>query len=172
MEDITGEPFKGRAGAILDQAVWKHMGLKRGEYSLLNSIKCRPAENREPNTSEKRACKPWLMLQLNALNAEIIITLGAHAAQTILGKRYPMHELRELWFTDSRSGVDIVPTFHPMATAYVKARRQLFESDLATLKLTNGEISKTYREVRRVERCTIPFNEPQSLDGYGVILSP
>jgi DNA polymerase len=160
MEDIAGEPFRGRAGGILTTSVEKLMGLKRDEYSILNTIKCRPPENREPSADEKNKCRPWLMKQLQALDVSLIITLGTHAAQTLLQRKVSLNELREYWFTDTKTGIDMVPTFHPMATSYVKARKMLFERDLLSMcKTSSGMLSREYREVRNVQKFSLSIGQ-------------
>ena len=98
MEDITGEPFKGRSGTILNLLMEKALGLERGDYSILNSVKCRPPKNRDPSEHEKRACKPWLMEQLRTIQPTLIVTMGAHAAYSVLGERQPMKLLRENYY--------------------------------------------------------------------------
>jgi DNA polymerase len=171
LEDITGEPFVGRSGAILTQTVREQIGLEREEYSVLNSIKCRPPQNREPSDREKSCCRPWLMEQLRIIKPTIIVTLGAHGAATLLGERKPMHELRDHYYKVRGHPIHVVPTYHPMATAYVKARRADFEFDLSLIrKVSNHTLEKLYTGVRRHGRCTIPLDEPQNLNSGGIVL--
>ena len=165
MEDITGEPFKGQSGTILSAAVWEFMGLKRGDYTILNSVKCRPPQNRDPADREKKACRPWLLEQLRIIKPTVIVPLGAHGSHAVLGERRSMGELREICFKVDGHNCDVVPTYHPMATAYAKERRAGFEEDLRSI------LAKRYRETRQRGRCSIPIDAPQSLDGGGVALS-
>ena len=165
MEDMSGEPFMGRSGAILNVSIEMCTGLNRGDYSILNSVKCRPPQNRDPSDREKKACRPWLMEQLRLIRPEIIVTLGGHGAHAVLGEKKPMYDLREHYYAVDGYDCDVVPTYHPMATSYQKERKSGFEEDLKSIW------KKRYREVRSRGRCTLPFNAPQSLDGGGVALS-
>jgi DNA polymerase-3 subunit alpha len=75
-EDVAGKPFVGRSGMLLDRCISEN-GIKN--FCILNIIKCRPPENRKPTSEEVAACKPWLDQQLELLNPEIIVCLGATA---------------------------------------------------------------------------------------------
>ena len=164
MEDILGEPFVGRSGKILNDAMSRLLGLQRGDFSILNSVKCRPPDNREPTEEEKLKCRPWLLAQLRCIEPTIVVTLGVHGAIAILGERKHIDELRSHYYRIEEIGCDVVPTFHPMATAYVKARKEAFESDIKSL----GELK--YRESRKDGRCSFPSDAPQGIDGYGIAL--
>ena len=86
-EDVSGEPFVGRAGQLLTDMIQKGMGLKREAVYIANVIKCRPPNNRTPATDEITACKDYLLRQIEIIKPEVIIALGAPAAQTLLGTR-------------------------------------------------------------------------------------
>jgi uracil-DNA glycosylase family 4 len=73
-EDVTGKPFVGRSGMLLDRAI-KENGITN--FCILNILKCRPENNRKPTTEEVAACKPWLEQQLDLLNPKLIVCLGA-----------------------------------------------------------------------------------------------
>jgi uracil-DNA glycosylase family 4 len=112
------------------------------------------------------------MAQLRVIKPHVIVTLGAHAAHAILGERLPMEELRNHYYSvDGQEDMDVVPTFHPMATAYVKARRLMYEEDLNLFRrISDQRLSRDYRQVRQHGRCTLPLDEPQDLVGYGIVL--
>jgi uracil-DNA glycosylase len=63
-EDLTGRPFVGRAGRLLDAALTE-AGLKRSEVFITSVIKCRPPDNRKPKRYEIEACHPYLETQMN-----------------------------------------------------------------------------------------------------------
>ncbi|MFA6804352.1 MAG: uracil-DNA glycosylase, partial [Candidatus Methanomethylophilaceae archaeon] len=58
-EDMEGKPFVGRAGKILDE-IMLNAGLKREDFMITNTVKCRPPNNRDPTDEEMRACRPFL----------------------------------------------------------------------------------------------------------------
>ncbi len=96
------------------------MGLKRSEVFIGNILKCRPPENRDPRADEIINCLPYLQKQIEIINPEIIVALGAHAAKTLLNTTKPIGQLRGQ-FHEYYSGLDrppikLMPTYH---TAYL-----------------------------------------------------
>ena len=79
-EDAQGRPFVGRAGQLLDRIITA-MGLRRTDVYICNILKCRPPENRDPKPDEIFSCLPYLQTQLEVIEPEIIVALGAHAAR-------------------------------------------------------------------------------------------
>ena len=82
-EDLQGEPFVGRSGKLLDQAL-SAAGLARSEVFITNIVKCRPPGNRNPLPQEMDACYPYLVEQIQILRPRIVVTLGKVAAEYIL----------------------------------------------------------------------------------------
>lgn len=83
-EDERGAPFVGRAGALLDRALGE-AGLTRDQVFITNVVKCRPPQNRKPTPEERSACRPFLVGELDAAGAGVIVALGATAAQALVG---------------------------------------------------------------------------------------
>lgn len=110
-EDRTGVPFVGRSGQLLTDIITKGMGLARAEVAIVNVLKCRPPDNREPTNAEKEICTPWLDRQIELLDPKVIIPLGRHAAMHVLRVESPMGEMRQRVY--DQGGRKIVPTFHP-----------------------------------------------------------
>ena len=115
-EDAQGRPFVGRAGQLLDKII-NAMGLKRSDVYICNILKSRPPGNRDPKPDEINACLPYLQSQLEIIEPEIIIALGAHAARTLLDTNKPIGQLRGQ-FHDYYTGLDHPPiklmaTYHP-----------------------------------------------------------
>lgn len=83
-EDETGIPFCGMAGNILETTAFRY-GLKRKEhYHILNVLKCRPPENRDPRIEEFNNCKPFLDHQLKVVKPRVIVALGRYAQAYVL----------------------------------------------------------------------------------------
>jgi DNA polymerase len=109
-EDRQGEPFVGRAGQLLTRII-ESMGLQRAEVYIANVVKCRPPENRTPQTDEITTCSPFMFQQILAIRPRVLVCLGTPATQTVLGTRSTITRLRGR-FHDV-AGIRIMPTFHP-----------------------------------------------------------
>ena len=83
-EDAIGKPFVGPAGKLLDNMLTA-LGLHRDhQVYIANIVKCRPPNNRNPNTNETEQCQPYLIRQIELIKPKIIIALGKVAAQNLL----------------------------------------------------------------------------------------
>ncbi len=110
-EDARGVPFVGRAGQLLTDIIVKGMRLERAHASIVNVLKCRPPQNRDPAPAEKAMCTPWLDRQIELVAPRVLIPLGRHAAQHLLGNDLSMGALRgRIW---TRGAAKVVPTYHP-----------------------------------------------------------
>jgi len=114
-EDKTGRPFVGRGGQLLTDMITKGMGLQREEIFILNTIKCRPPENRVPLPDEQANCRGYLDRQFTILRPEFLCLLGKTAALAILQLENPqtanMSVLRGKWF--DYQGIRTIVTYHP-----------------------------------------------------------
>lgn len=151
-EDMTGIPFVGRSGKLLDKMIGA-MGLSRdGEASrdgepsksiyIANVVKCRPPENRQPSPQETAACSPYLMKQIEWVRPQVIVTLGLPATQLILGLKLPMGQMRGKWH--AWRGIKVMPTYHPsyVLRSYNEQTRRAVWSDLQLVMIELGlEIS-------------------------------
>jgi DNA polymerase len=109
-EDIRGEPFVGPAGQLLTRII-AAIGLTREHVYLLNVIKCRPPQNRNPQPDEIAACRPILQAQLACLQPRVLCALGTFAAQTLLQTEERISRLRGRFH---RLGdLQVMPTYHP-----------------------------------------------------------
>jgi DNA polymerase len=93
-EDIAGLPFIGPAGKVLDSAL-DEAGIDREQVFITNVVKhfkWRPEGKRRlherPNPAEVRACHPWLAAELDVVRPNLVVFLGATAAQSILGSKF------------------------------------------------------------------------------------
>lgn len=119
-EDRTGLAFVGRAGELLTAMIERGMGIPRDDVYICNVVKCRPPDNRTPMPDEIAACSPYLFEQLRVIQPEVIVALGAPAAQTLLGTRDGIGRLRGRFHDFYLSGspmvgptIPLMPTFHP-----------------------------------------------------------
>jgi uracil-DNA glycosylase family 4 len=82
-EDVSGRPFVGRAGAILNEMLGS-AGIRREDVFVTSVIKCRPPKNRDPSPGEISTCLPYLKRQITLVCPEIIVPMGRFAAACIL----------------------------------------------------------------------------------------
>jgi uracil-DNA glycosylase len=109
-EDMQGLPFVGRAGKLLTSMI-EAMGLQRPDVYICNVVKCRPPENRLPEPDEIKTCSPFLLRQLEVVDPQVIVALGACAAQTLLQTTRGISHFRGQW-QDFR-GRKLMATYHP-----------------------------------------------------------
>ncbi|OQB06732.1 MAG: Uracil DNA glycosylase superfamily protein [bacterium ADurb.Bin212] len=82
-EDEQGIPFCGAAGKFLDEMLYT-IGLSRDQVFIANTLKCRPPENRDPEDSEKQACRPYLDKQVEVIKPKLIVCLGRHSVANFM----------------------------------------------------------------------------------------
>lgn len=112
-EDETGIPFVGRAGQLLSQ-ILESVGINRKQdIYICNTVKCRPPENRKPETEEMSACFPYLEGQIYWVKPKIILLAGATAVQDILKTKLGITKIRGQWFDTPFGNAKAMPIFHP-----------------------------------------------------------
>ena len=109
-EDRLGEPFVGRAGQLLDK-ILAACNLKREEVYILNILKCRPPDNRNPTPQESQNCRRFFERQLQLISPEFICCLGAVAAQNLLATPMAIGRMRGKVL--QYKGIKVVCTYHP-----------------------------------------------------------
>jgi uracil-DNA glycosylase len=119
-EDRQGRPFVGPAGAILDKAL-AAAGIERNDVYVTNIVKHFKWEPRgkrrlhkKPNAVEISACRPWLDEEIRAVKPQVVVLLGATAAQGILGRNFRVTQQRGEWL-QSRIAPHVMATIHPSA---------------------------------------------------------
>ena len=111
-EDKTGVPFVGKAGQLLDK-IFECVGLSRKkDVYIMNTIKCRPPDNRDPLPSEKEACREYMDAQLEILKPKIILICGNVALKSLLDTGFGITKVRGKWF-DGPYGSKMMPIYHP-----------------------------------------------------------
>lgn len=113
-EDIEGRPFVGRAGQLLDK-ILAACGFTRFTHVFIgNIVKCRPPQNRVPTPEERQACLGYLYKQIEIIEPEIIILLGATALQGLIDPKARISKERGLW-QKWQDKYWVMPTYHPAA---------------------------------------------------------
>lgn len=114
-EDEQGLAFVGRAGSLLDACIQK---AEIEDYNLLNVIKCRPPDNRNPTEDEVNACLPWLIEQYKLYKPKIIVAMGRYAIGVFRGYSWN-HTIRMRVTPEvgtpfrTQRGRLVFPVFHP-----------------------------------------------------------
>jgi len=129
-EDLQGEPFVGRAGQLLDRML-AAIGMDRDQIYIMNTIKCRPPNNRDPKADEVQACNLWFEQQLDLLQPKMICLLGRVAAQTVLKTDEPLGSLRGQWH--DYQGIPVWVTYHPAYLLRSPGQKQKSWQDLQTV---------------------------------------
>ena len=117
-EDLAGEPFVGPAGRILDDGL-EAAGIDRRDAYVTNVVKHFKWEPRgkrrihkKPNAAEITACRPWLDAEIEAVGPDIVVCLGATAAQALLGRDFRITKQRGQFF-EALTGPATFATVHP-----------------------------------------------------------
>ncbi len=117
-EDLSGRPFVGPAGRLLDRAL-QDLGIDRAALYLTNAVKHFKFElrgkrrlHRNPAVSEQHACAPWLREEIRAVRPGVIVCLGATAARAVLGPAFALMDGRGRWQA-LEDGTRVLATVHP-----------------------------------------------------------
>jgi DNA polymerase len=151
-EDLSGHPFVGPSGDLLSKILIA-MGLGRESVFLSSILKCRPdtpgdvAGNRKPRPAEVSTCIPWLDRQIDLIQPQVLVALGASAAEGLLGKgTASITQLRGSW--QSYRGIPLMPTYHPaylLRNQALSEKRKVWEDMLQVLERAGYPISNKQR---------------------------
>jgi uracil-DNA glycosylase len=143
-EDLSGHPFVGTAGQLLNQAL-QELGIDRGALYLTNAVKHFRYERRgkkrihsKPQVTDINACRPWLLAEIEQVNPKVIVCLGASAARAVFGGGFNLSRDRGQWHT-LEDGTRGFATVHPswvlrQEPAKREAAYHLFRDDLAMVE--------------------------------------
>lgn len=142
-EDLAGKPFVGPAGHLLDDAL-QQAGIDRNDVYVTNVVKHFRWEgasrgkrriHKKPRAAEINACRPWLDAELSVIHPDVVVCLGATAAQSLLGRKFSVLRDRGK-FIDSPIAPRVMATIHPSSILRApdsetrKAEMQRFVQDL------------------------------------------
>ncbi|MBP3923690.1 uracil-DNA glycosylase [bacterium] len=143
MEDECGRPFVGRAGQLLNNFL-AEAGISRDEdLYIINTVKCRPPENRVPTDEEKSACRKFLEAQIDIINPRAIVLCGATALKSFVAtdKKTTISKLRGQWMNITVDGKEYpaMTIFHPSYLLRNHSMedgspRRLMQQDLSEIK--------------------------------------
>jgi DNA polymerase len=152
-EDLAGKPFVGPAGLMLDRAL-EAAGIDRSKVYITNAVKHfkfvprgKIRLHQKPTTSEIRACRPWYERELATIKPDLVVAMGATAAQSVFGKITPINKNRGRPI-DLDSGIRALVTVHPsyllrLPDADAKARE--YERFVDDLRIAAALLRKSAR---------------------------
>ncbi|HEV3141153.1 MAG TPA: UdgX family uracil-DNA binding protein [Vicinamibacterales bacterium] len=145
-EDLSGHPFDGPAGKLLDRAL-EAAGIDRSMVYVTNVVKHfkweprgRRRIHKKPSASEIAACRPWLDAEIGLLKPRVIVCLGATAAQALLGKQFKV---------TARRGELIPSTLAPLVIATVHPSSILRAADSESRHEEMKRFTDDLRKVRK-----------------------
>ncbi|MDP8942743.1 MAG: UdgX family uracil-DNA binding protein [Actinomycetota bacterium] len=145
-EDREGQPFVGPAGALLDRAL-EEAGIERGDAYVTNVVKHfkyklrgKRRIHQKPAAEEIAACRPWLDAELAVVRPEVLVCLGATAAQALLGRQFKVSRQR---------GELVESPLAPIATATVHPSSVLRAPDDEARRRERGALVDDLRVVAR-----------------------
>ncbi len=131
-EDEEGEPFVGRSGSVLDDAL-ADAGVKRADVRITNCVRCRPPENRDPATAELTNCRGYLDGEIEAVDPTLVVTLGKVPSEHLLDRSVAITseagDIVECRLGDRAQRVML--SMHPAATLYDASQREGFNETIA-----------------------------------------
>lgn len=117
-EDLAGKPFVGPAGQMLNRAL-EEAGIDRGKVYVTNAVKHfkfvprgKIRLHQKPNTAEIKACRPWYERELASVKPELVVAMGATAAQSVFGKITPINKTRGR-IIELDDTTNVLVTVHP-----------------------------------------------------------
>lgn len=128
-EDLTGQPFVGASGKLLDQML-SSIGLERSEVYVTSIVKYRPPANRDPTAMEIAVHVPYLKRQIEIISPKVVVFLGRYAMKVflpelIIGEAHGVPVVRD--------GQTYLPLYHPAAALYNGKLRQTLMDDFAKI---------------------------------------
>lgn len=130
-EDKQGEPFVGRSGSVLDDAL-RDVGLARSDVRITNCVRCRPPENRDPTADELGNCRDYLEREIDLVSPDLIVTLGKVPSEHLLDRSVAVtKEAGDV--VDARLGDAsrrVLVCVHPAATLYDRSQEETFASTI------------------------------------------
>jgi DNA polymerase len=133
-EDRVGRPFVGRAGQLLDRMLTS-IGLDRTKVYIANVVAWRPPGNRTPTLQETAICLPFIQRQIELVDPDVLVCVGASAAQTLLGLKEGITRARGKWFDYPAGGrtIKALTMLHPAYLLRQPAQKRAAWRDLRAL---------------------------------------
>ncbi len=130
-EDLSGVPFVGRAGQLLDKFLFA-VDIPREEVYIANILKCRPPKNRDPLPEEEAACMDFLREQVKLIRPRIIVCLGRIAAMKLIKPDFKITREHGTWF--EKGDFTMTAVYHPAALLRDPRKKEDMLADMKAIK--------------------------------------
>ncbi|MFC3694987.1 uracil-DNA glycosylase family protein, partial [Chenggangzhangella methanolivorans] len=134
-EDLSGLPFVGRSGQLLDRML-AAIGLDRSSVYIANVIPWRPPGNRTPTPQETETCLPFVRRQIELARPDVLVALGGASAQSLFRAKEGILKLRGRWLEHEVGGrrIKAMATLHPAYLLRSPAQKKLVWRDLKAIR--------------------------------------
>ncbi len=136
-EDLSGTPFVGRAGQLLDKFLYA-VDISREDVYIANILKCRPPKNRDPLPEEEDACMGYLRRQVKLIRPKIIVCLGRIAAMRMIKPDFKITAEHGQWF--ERGDFLMTAVYHPAALLRDPRKKEDMLADMKRIKAKLDEL--------------------------------
>ncbi|MBQ9784758.1 MAG: uracil-DNA glycosylase [Clostridia bacterium] len=136
-EDLSGTPFVGRAGQLLDKFLYA-VDIAREDVYIANILKCRPPKNRDPLPEEEDACIDYLREQVKIIRPKVIVCLGRISAMRLIKEDFKITKEHGQWF--EKGGYLMTAVFHPAALLRDPRKKEDMLEDMKRIKAKLEEL--------------------------------
>ena len=136
-EDLSGTPFVGRAGQLLDKFLYA-VDIDRNDVYIANILKCRPPKNRDPLPAEEDACIDFLREQVRLIKPKIIVCLGRISAMRLIKPDFKITKEHGEWF--EKGSLLITAVYHPAALLRDPRKKEEMLADMKRIKAKLDEL--------------------------------
>lgn len=130
-EDLSGVPFVGRAGKLLDKFLYA-VDIDRDKVYIANILKCRPPKNRDPLPAEEDACIDYLRQQVALINPKVIVCLGRISAMRLIKPDFKITQEHGQWF--KKGNYLMTAVYHPAAVLRDPRKKEDMLEDMKKIK--------------------------------------
>ncbi|MBQ9080498.1 MAG: uracil-DNA glycosylase [Clostridia bacterium] len=136
-EDLSGTPFVGRAGQLLDKFLFA-VDIDRSDVYIANILKCRPPKNRDPLPAEEDACIGYLREQVRTIKPKIIVCLGRISAMRLIKPDYKITREHGTWV--EKGNFLMTAVYHPAALLRDPRKNEEMLRDMKVIKQKLNEL--------------------------------
>jgi DNA polymerase len=137
-EDLSGTPFVGRAGQLLDRFL-AAVDIAREDVYIANILKCRPPQNRDPLPAEEDACIGYLREQVRLVRPKVIVCLGRVAAMRLIKSDFRITKEHGEWF--EKNGFLMTAVYHPAYLLRDPRKKEDMLRDMERIKAKLAELA-------------------------------
>jgi DNA polymerase len=139
-EDLSGIPFVGRAGQLLDKFLYA-VDIERKDVYIANILKCRPPKNRNPLPEEEEACMGYLREQVKLIRPKVIVCLGRISAMKLIKPDFKITQEHGQWF--EKGNFLMTAVYHPAALLRDPRKKEDMLEDMKRIKQKLDELRES-----------------------------